>query len=131
MRYLGIDYGRARMGVAVGDEETRIAIPRGVILRENDAGAIAEIRVVIEWERIKKIIMGLPLAHDGVETDESRAARAFAKKLQEKINLPVEFENEIFTTRMAKHEGVKKENRDAASAAIILQSYLDKSNHRE
>ena len=126
MRYLGVDYGWVRIGVAVGDEEMRIATPREVILRQNDAQAIGEIALVVKRDGIERIIMGLPLGHDGSETDESREVRAFAKKLREKINLPVEFENEIFTTRMTKHEGVKNENVDAASAAIILQSYLDK-----
>ena len=127
MRYIGIDYGARRIGWATADGETRIAVPRGVILRENDSQAIGEIAAVLKSESIEGIIIGVPLGHDGRETDESREVRAFADKLKEKINVPIEFENEMFTTRMAAHEGVKKENADASSAAIILQSYLDNS----
>ena len=129
MRYAGIDYGAKRIGMAVGDEEVRIATPRGVVRRVSDAQAVREIIAAVRQEGIGIIIMGLPLAHDGSETGESRAVRRFAEKLKEKIDVPVEFENEIFTTRMAAHEGIKKENADVASAAIILQSYLDKKRH--
>ena len=129
MRYVGIDYGAKRMGMAVGDDEMRIATPRRVVLRENDVQVIGEVVAIIRQEQAEKIIMGLPLAHDGSETDESREVRAFARKLKEKTDMPIEFENEIFTTRMASHGGVKKEDKDAASAAIILQSYLDRKQH--
>ena len=126
MRYLGIDYGAKRMGMAVADRETGIAIPRGVMTRENDAAAIGKIVAMIGDERIGSVVIGLPLAHDGGETGESREVRAFAEELKEKISVPVEFENEMFTTRMATHKGVRKKDIDAASAAIILQSYLDR-----
>lgn len=126
MRYVGIDYGEKRIGVAAADGETGIAVPRGVILRENDAQAIKETTSFIMREQIGRIIIGLPLGHDGAETDMSRAARAFGDTLGAAVGLPVEFENEIFTTRMAAHEGVPKDSLDSSSAAIILQSYLDK-----
>lgn len=128
MRYLGIDYGMRRIGVAVAESETRIAMPRGVIVRAGDARVIADIASMVKKELIEKIVVGLPLALDGQETAMSRAARAFGEQLGAAIGIPVEFENEIFTTRMAEHEGVKKQHVDAASAAIILQSYLDKQN---
>ncbi|MEK7541614.1 MAG: Holliday junction resolvase RuvX [Patescibacteria group bacterium] len=126
MRYLGIDYGKARIGAATADEETGIAIPRGIIRREDDAQAIAEIRILARKEGIEKIVVGLPLAMDGAETEMSRAARAFAEKLSVVSAVPVAFENEMLTTRMAGHAGVAKDLIDASSAAIILQSYLDK-----
>jgi RNase H-fold protein (predicted Holliday junction resolvase) len=54
--------------------------------------------------------------------------RKFAGKLHTSLTIPVEFENEVFTTRMAESTGVKKEHADDVAAAIILQSFLDKEN---
>ena len=78
MRYLGIDYGARRIGMAVADDEVGIATPHCIIQRGNDAQAAGEIMVIVRQERIGKVVIGLPLAHDGVETDESREVRAFA-----------------------------------------------------
>ena len=127
MRYLGIDYGERRIGVAAADEEVRIAIPRGVIRYQDDAQAIGEIASLVKEAGAVKVIMGVPLAHDGADTQESRIIRAFAAKLQTHIGIPIAFENEIFTTRMAEATGAGKKS-DASAAAIILQSYLDKKS---
>ena len=127
---MGIDYGARRIGLAVADGEMNIATPLGVILKENDAQAIAEIQIVFKQERVDRVIMGLPLAHNGSETKESFEVRAFAEKLKGEVSVPMAFENEMLTTRMATHAGVRKEDTDAASAALILQSYLD-TNHTE
>lgn len=128
MRYVGIDYGEKLIGMAVADGEMMVATPRGVIMRSSDAQAISDIASMARKEQVGKIVIGVPLGHEGGETDISRAARAFGEKLRGAVGVPVEFENEIFTSRMAHHAGVAKENIDAASAAIILQSYLDKQN---
>lgn len=126
MRYMGIDYGRRRIGMAVADEETGIAIPRGIMVRKNDEQAINEIKALIQGEGIGKIIMGLPVGLDGKGNEMVVAVRAFARKLSILADLPIEFESEILTTRMARREGIDVNNIDAASAAIILQSYLDR-----
>ncbi|MEK7082405.1 MAG: Holliday junction resolvase RuvX [Patescibacteria group bacterium] len=126
MRYLGIDYGLRRIGMAVADAETGVAVPRGVIVRAGDAEAIGKIKALVIKERIEKIVVGAPLGLDGVDTEISRAARAFGENLGVASGVPVEFENEMLTTRMATNAGVRKEDVDASAAAIILQSYLDK-----
>lgn len=125
MRYLGIDYGSKRIGIAVSDAEGRMAFPRKVI-----KGGISELRKelreLIREEPVAKVIVGLPLGLDGKETEETREVKNFAEKLRQKLDIPLEFENEMLTTKMAQTAGVKKELVDASSAAIILQSYLDK-----
>ncbi|MBI3631067.1 MAG: Holliday junction resolvase RuvX [Candidatus Sungbacteria bacterium] len=128
MRYLGIDYGRRRIGVAYSDEEGRIAFPDRVIAAGRDEAAIKEIVRLVSGAGAKEIVIGLPLGLDGKETEESGRVRAFARSLGQAAQLPVHLENEILTSRMATHVGVAKEMRDAASAAFILQSYLDKEN---
>lgn len=120
MRYLGIDYGKKRIGVAVSDEEGRIAFPRGIV------GSIKELARFIARERIEKIIVGLPRSFDGSETAQTREVRKFAEKLKKEVSIPIEFENELLTTHMVEKEGVSKAHVDESAAAVILQSHLDK-----
>ncbi|TSD04189.1 MAG: putative holliday junction resolvase [Parcubacteria group bacterium Greene0714_36] len=126
MRYLGIDYGRVRIGVAWSDEEGNMAFPDRVIAGSREAAAAEEVAKIARDTRAGAIVMGLPLALDGGETEESRRVRSFAERVRVSTRLPLYLENEIFTSRMADHAGVAKDKIDAASAAIILQSYLDK-----
>lgn len=126
MRYLGIDYGTKRVGWATADEETGIAVPRGVIRRTNDQHLLTEIAALIGSEHAGMVVIGLPMGHDGGETEMSATVRAFAEKAKEKLGVPVMVENELLTSSMAAGSGVGDEHIDAASAALILQSYLDK-----
>ena len=126
MRYLGVDYGLRRIGLATADEETKIAVPLRTLVRDSDAGALVELRALVQNEKIGQVVIGMPLGMDGNSTEMSGVVRAFVVKLQAATEVPVEYENEILTTRMVTHEGVRAQDVDAASAAIILQSYLDK-----
>jgi len=128
MRYLGIDYGLRRIGFAIADEDVRVAVPRGAVLRTDDAQAIGELLSLARKERIEKIIVGLPMGLDGRETEISSSVRVFGDELGVESGLPVEFENEALTTRMAAASGASGEHKDQSAAAIILQSYLDKEN---
>lgn len=123
MKYLGIDYGEKRVGIAVSDDEGKIAFPRKTLAPKE---VIKEIKSLIKKESIAKVIVGLPQSLANKETGQTGAVRKFAEKLHLSITIPVEFENEVFTTRMARDTGTEKKNADAAAAAIILQSFLDK-----
>lgn len=126
MRYIGIDYGTKRVGWATADEETGIAVPRGVIGRTNDVQLLTEIAALIGGEHADLLVVGLPLGHDGGETEMSALVRAFAEKAKEKLGVPVVVENELLTSSIAAQSSTGDEHIDAASAALILQSYLDK-----
>ncbi len=128
MKYLGIDFGGARIGTAVSDSGGRIAFPKKILLNQNNPRLGDQIKSLISEEKISEIVIGLPLALDQKETEESGEVRKFVGWLKSITAIPLVFENEVFTTRMTKHEGVLKSKADAASAAIILQSYLDKIN---
>lgn len=119
MRHLGIDYGKKRIGLALSDPDGRIAFPREVV---NDLGGVLEFA---RREGVELVIIGLPLSATGEETETSRAARQFGVRLEEALQLPVEFENELFSTKLAE-ESSPKGNADASAAALILQSYLDR-----
>ncbi len=126
MRYLGIDYGDKRIGIAVSDPEGRIAFPKSALLNRGSAKIVKELKSLLAKEDVSEIVVGLPLNLDGSESDQSRKVRSFVKKLKSRVTLPVKFENEIFTTHMVESQGVEKEHRDESAAAVILQSYLDK-----
>lgn len=119
MRYLGIDYGSKRVGLAVSDQGGIIAFPHGTVK------TIADVVKIIRLEKIGKVIIGFPLGHGGQETIQTKDTRVFAAALGKAVSLPIEFENEAFTTKIAKRHSPKSAV-DASAAAIILQSYLDK-----
>ena len=128
MRHLGIDYGEKRIGIALSDPEGRIAFPRKVIFNRSVKQALADIKKVLEDEKVSRVVIGLPVGLSGRETGETQKVRAFGEALKKEIVLPVEFENEMLTSRMAERAGIKKEHVDESAAALILQSYLDKQN---
>lgn len=125
MRYLGIDYGSKRVGIAVSDERGKIAFPRAMV--PNGAKVFSLIRAIAAKESAGMIVVGLPVLLNGSESGETRRTRRFAERLKKTVRLPLAFENEMFTTRMARASAVKKEYVDESSAALILQSFLDKS----
>ena len=125
MRYLGIDYGGARIGIAWSDEEETMAFPLRTIEYRVRKDAIAVLKKICGSE-IAAVVIGLPIGLDGKDTDETREVRQFAADLAEAIAAPIYFENEMLTSRMAYDAGMRRGAIDAASAAIILQSYLDK-----
>lgn len=124
MRCLGIDYGEKRIGFALSDEEGRLAFPFAVIKNEGIRRIMRAIQEMIRAEGITIIIVGVPRALSGADTAETKIILRFIQALKEKIRLPVEEENEILTTRIAREYSTK--NIDASAAALILQSYLDK-----
>ncbi len=124
MKYLGIDYGDKRVGIAISDPRGKIAFPRITLL--HNVGLIKNLESMVDTEKVSKIVVGLPIAFDGSDTEQSRKTRVFAEELKKNVNIPVDFENEIFTTHLVERAGVKKEHTDESSAALILQSYLDK-----
>ena len=126
MRYLGIDYGEKRIGIAVSDPLGRIAFPKKVIFNRGRESVLAKLKSLLEEEKISLIVVGLPVGLNGKDTEQTKRVRDFAEMLKKELNIAVEFENEMFTTRMAMQAGVKKEHMDEAAASVILQSYLDK-----
>lgn len=128
MKYLGIDHGKKRVGIAVSDPEGKIAFPRKTIASTN---APEEIEALVKTEDIQKIILGLPVSMEGRETPQTALVREFAQELHLKLTVPIEFQNELLSTHLAESEGIKKEHADEAAAALILQSYLDKLNYNK
>jgi putative Holliday junction resolvase len=130
MRILGIDYGERKVGVALGDTETRIASPWMILDNQGHGELIKQIKLVVENEGVERVVIGIPrdtrdLSQDSKQAD---AVRIFIFDLRTS-NIPVDEVNEMLTTAEAQHSmhasGSRAED-DAVAAAIILQSYLDK-----
>lgn len=130
MRYVGIDYGVRRIGVARSDEDGTIAFPERTIEYRARKDAIAELKKICAQD-VAAIVIGLPVGLDGKETDETGEVRKFAAELGRAIDAPIYFENEMLTSRMARAAGMTGGHIDASSAALILQSYLDKQEREE
>ena len=125
MRYLCFDYGLKRIGVALSGN-TYIAFPAGVIINRSSNAVLKDIVKKVKKERINVIVVGLPIWPGGKETTQTTITRRFIALLKKNVSIPIETENEMLTSRIAIASGMKDDHIDASSAAIILQSYLDK-----
>jgi putative holliday junction resolvase len=118
--YLGVDFGKAKIGLAVADSETRIAISFGML--NNDKGLVNNLKNIIEKKGISRIVVG----------NAGEEVKDFAAMLEKKLGISAEFQNELFSTQQAERnlieKGAKKIKRfdDQEAARIILQSWLDK-----
>lgn len=122
-RILGIDYGSKRVGVALSDEEGRVAFPKAIL--ENNSQLIDKLKIFVKENTIRAIVIGESFKSTGEENKIMADAREFAKRLGEDAELPIFFEKEFFTSvearRYAEHPEV-----DDSAAALILQRYLDR-----
>ena len=132
-RLLAIDYGRKRAGIAVSD--TLQIIANGLTTVPSHT-IINFLKEYVAREPVELIIIGLPRQMNYEESESMQYIKPFVKKLQKEIpNIPVEYFDERFTSRMALQTmidgGVKKKQRqnkalvDEISATIILQGYME------
>ncbi|MBU2082113.1 Holliday junction resolvase RuvX [Patescibacteria group bacterium] len=122
MKILGVDYGLKWIGLAMSDDENKMAFPCETL--ENNFKLFGRLNELIKKESIYKVIIGLPLNKNMKSTAQTTEVENWAEKLIKEVDLPIEFENEILTTKAADKSGAK--NIHSAAAAILLQSYLDR-----
>ena len=130
MRFICIDLGDKRTGLAICDSKEIIASPLEVI--EGGVDLAAKIFETIEQYQAEGIVLGLPLNMDDSESDRSAIVRKFADELAKKITLPIFFQDERLSSFSAQQKlgrtGLthkKKKNRlDAIAAAEILKEFL-------
>ncbi|MDO8574761.1 MAG: Holliday junction resolvase RuvX [bacterium] len=122
MKILAIDYGRKWMGLAISDDERRMAFAYKTL--ENNHKLFSVLNEIVKKEEIYKIVIGLPLNKEMKPTRQTAETENWAGKLIKNVEVPIDFENEIFTSKAADKLGAK--NQHAAAAAIFLQSYLDR-----
>ena len=125
---LAIDFGEARVGLALASEEARLAHPIGTL--QNDSTLIKQLRDLCDREKVNHLVIGLPRSMNGQDTDQTNLTRAFGAKLAEELELPISWQDEAVTSAQAKAEleargkSYAKEDIDALAATYILEDYL-------
>jgi putative Holliday junction resolvase len=127
-----IDYGGARIGVALSDEQRTMALPHATYLRQSAVADAEWFRRLVREYQVTLLVVGLPVHLDGRESRESRAAREFGRWLTAESGVAVVFFDERFTTAEADEElrgrGLtarqRKTRRDMLAAQILLRDFL-------
>ena len=136
MRYLGVDYGSKRVGLALSDENGTMGFPHSIVA--NTPRFVDDLRELIEQEHVGAIVIGESKTLGGVDNAIMKEARALGDTLARSVNIPVVYESEVFTTTEARRQHVpeaKSRRRrervavDASAAALILTSYLSRTHH--
>jgi putative Holliday junction resolvase len=145
---LAIDYGKKRLGLALSDEFGIASRPFATWTRINRRRDLACLRELVRQEKIRRIIVGLPLHLDGRPSEMSEEAKSFGMRVEKALGLPVEMVDERLSSWEAKetvaqmdssrrprgasmgNEPVKKNPIDDIAAAIILREYLDRARAR-
>lgn len=129
MKVLAVDFGTKRVGIAVGDTELGIAVPKGVL--KNDQHLIDKLLEIIHSAKVERVVVGLPLTPSGKEGERAKLVREFVDKLRDKLqDVEIELLDERYTSMEAERRlknlppKKRKEILDALSAQIILEDYL-------
>ncbi|MGI8999962.1 MAG: Holliday junction resolvase RuvX [Candidatus Limnocylindria bacterium] len=131
-RFIGLDHGSRRIGVAVGDTETGMAFSRAAIQRRNLAADLATIADLVAVEAAAAVVIGLPLNMDASEGDQAASVRRFGERLVA-LGLTIAYEDERLSSWEAGErltEAGRRPRRasgelDSTAARVILQQYLD------
>ena len=131
---LGLDVGDTRIGVALSDELGVAAHPLCTLTRKNRKVDLIAISDLVSIHKVECVVIGLPISLDGSIGTQAEKVQKFAKRLEHVIDIPIEFQDERFTTAEAEeilHElnkdtKAQKELIDEVSAVIILDAYLNR-----
>lgn len=147
-RILALDYGRTKIGMALADTEVQIAEPHDTMERINRNEDMRRLRELVRDERVKRIVVGLPLRLDGTRGEMADEVTGFAERVRKQVGVPVELVDERLTSWEAerileeelgrrikppvRQKGRKKAVRpgdgkysvDAVAAMVILREYL-------
>ena len=147
MRYLGIDYGEKRIGIALSDENGKMAFAHSVVLNVGFKKVLVEIKNICLENSVGKIVLGKSLNYKGEPNLIMINVEMFKTELEKEIRLPVVYENETLTSAearrplsgprkrppvLSKKKSPEKDRRalmkiDASAAALILRNHLDKN----
>jgi len=135
MRYLAIDYGTKRTGLAICDAGENIATPLTTIhgQKRGQKQLIERIAELIEAEKVEAVVLGLPLNMDGSESAQTKLAREFAERLKGHLNVPIHLQDERLSSFGAEQKlapanftkGKMRQRLDAVAAAEILGAFLE------
>lgn len=122
---LGLDYGEKNIGLAVADENSKMALPYKVLINKGEDFVLQELKKIIGEEKISKIIIGLPLSLSGEESKKTVETREFSAFLAKNLDVAIEMRDERLSSRLADTlaQGAKN-SRDIGAAMVILEDYL-------
>ena len=144
---MGIDYGRARIGLAIADTRTALARPLDTLQRVNRNEDMRRLREIVRAHGVKQIVVGLPLLLDGTRGEMAEEAARFGERVRKQLGIPVEMVDERLTSWEAErlledhagkvfHDDAKTSRKkrressrasvDAMAAAVILKEYLER-----
>ena len=135
-RIIAIDFGERRIGVALSDPSRTIATPFTTLpRRRGKRPPIADLIAIMDDQDVDQVVVGLPLALSGEDTEWTSTVRAFGDALAARSGRPVTLIDERFSSRLAERSvrsmGLRKSDReqkervDAGAAAVILEAYLN------
>lgn len=143
MRYLGIDYGTKRVGIALSDRSGILAKPYAIFDSKNNL--VEDIVKLCQEENVDALVIGESLDQEGKANPIMEEVKSFEKQLQEKLKLPIYFEKEWYSSvaaqghlygkgNIAKERWTgamnekRREHVDDRAAAVILQRFLDRKS---
>jgi len=133
MRYLSLDVGNERIGLAVSDESALLVRPLEVVRRGSGPGSFLRIAEIVDELAIGTIVVGLPLLPGGGAGAQVRSTEAYVRGLRKRVGTPIVMWDERNSSSEAsdilshsESSSARRRSRlDAVAAAVILQSYLD------
>ena len=126
MRVLALDYGAARTGVAVSDATGTLARPVGIVERAASAAGLDRLVSLVAEYEAEVVVVGLPLTLRGERGAQALETEVFVEALRARLDVPVETEDERFTTALAQQSGGRAPE-DAIAAAHLLQGWLERA----
>lgn len=135
MRYLGLDFGLKRIGLAKSDQSGLIAqFYKTIYVSRNQEKNFSELSIIVNTEKIEAIVIGLPYHMNGDKSEQCKIVKDFGEKLKDYVSIPIFYEDERLTTISAEKiliEGnmnrkKRRDKIDSLAATFILQKYLDR-----
>jgi len=128
-KYLGIDYGEKRVGLAVSDIDGKVAFPK--IVLENNANLLSQISDFCKENVVEALVIGESKDYKGADNKINPKIISFKRDLSVIIKLPISLEPEFMSSMQVEKTFGKNEMLDASAASIILQTFLDKEKNRQ
>lgn len=133
-RILGLDLGSKRIGLALSDPELPIALPEGTYERKGLAQDLRALKDLAVARGVTRVVVGLPIHMNGSRGPEARAAEDFARRLAVETGLPVDLQDERWTSLEAHraleatgHDArARRKHVDAVAASLLLRAYLER-----
>ena len=132
-RFLGIDHGNKRVGLALSDPTKTIAKPFKTLTYSNSADLMNALKDIIESESVERIVLGLPKGMKGKDTAQTEVVMNFADQLKAQLDIPIQLIDERLSSVSAEKALIQQEVKtgynkgriDETAAAIFLQQYLE------